>query len=150
MKGRPERNFLKKAGAADDSAKTSSFASKSNRFKRSSGDHAPPPGTYDVSLPWKAKNVVPLYSGPADRIKHAPSETGDVGPAQYNIRSSFGKGSGVRNRSDIMVSTQGRFVSKSEDLDTPGPSAYYTEYAMGGMIKPTFNIAIAEASRSMY
>ena len=127
-----------------------SFASKSNRFKSSGGDHAPPPGTYDVSIPWASKNVVPLHSGPAERIKHQASETGDVGPAQYNIKSSFGKGSGVRNRKDILVSTQSRFQSGGRDKDVPGPSSYYPEYAMGGMIRPTFNIAIAEASRSMY
>ena len=148
FKGRPERNFLQKAGAASGSAKTSSFASKSNRFQRSGGDHAPPPGTYDVSLPWKARNVVPLHSGPADRIKQETSETGNVGPAQYNIKSSFGKGSGVRNRKDILVSTQSRFDAKGYGNDVPGPSSYYPEYAMGGMIRPTFNIAIAEASRS--
>ncbi|GMH62633.1 hypothetical protein TL16_g03520 [Triparma laevis f. inornata] len=143
--GRPERNFLKAGGAGK--GKTSSFASSSKRgYAKSSADVAPPPGTYDVSLKWAAKSVVPLHSGPASRIPTEKSTTADVGPAQYNIKSQFAVKR--NNRKDIMVSTQSRWKGGGDQ--TPGPSDYYSEYASGGMVRPTFNIAIAESSRVMF
>ena len=76
-----------------------------------------------MSLKWQAKSVVPLHSGPASRIPSEKSTTADVGPAQYNIKSTFAVKR--KNRKDIMVSTQSRF--KEKDNQTPGPSDYYSE-----------------------
>eukprot|EP00520_Triparma_pacifica_P017952 CAMPEP_0118649828 /NCGR_PEP_ID=MMETSP0785-20121206/9914_1 /TAXON_ID=91992 /ORGANISM="Bolidomonas pacifica, Strain CCMP 1866" /LENGTH=582 /DNA_ID=CAMNT_0006542147 /DNA_START=74 /DNA_END=1819 /DNA_ORIENTATION=+ len=144
MRGRPDKNFLNRTTnqAAHEGEKTSSFADTSQRFKKTKEDFAPPPGTYDVRPRWKTNGVVPLYSGPKERIPKEKSTSGDVGPAQYNLASSFGK-KPVQNRKDILVSTSSRF-NKSYSTDTPGAGSYYPEYSMGNLIRPTFNIAIAE------
>ena len=147
MKGRPDRNFLSKNSPTKENAetKTSSFADTSTRFGKSNAAEAPPPGTYDVRPQWKASGCVPLFSGPKERIPKTHSTSGDVGPAQYNVKSTFGKRS--QNRKDILVSTSTRFgLSKTNDV--PGAGHYYPEYSQGSLIRPTFNIAIAEASRS--
>jgi len=147
MRGRPDANFLKRTTKpVPEGEKTSSFADTSQRFKKTAEDFAPPPGTYDVRPRWKTNGTVPLYSGPKERIPTVKSTSGDVGPAQYNLSSSFGR-KAVRNRKDILVSTSSRFPGSYAN-DTPGAGSYYPEYSMGNLIRPTFNIAIAEGSRT--
>jgi hypothetical protein len=112
----------------------------------------PPPGAYDVRPQWESRSVVPLSSGPAARIPKLAAPSGDVGPGNYNLPGSMGAKKSL-NRKDIMVSTESRFqkgMGGGGGKEVPGPASYYPEYHYGSLIRPTFNIAIAEASRTMY
>jgi len=127
--------------------KTSSFASASKRFEERGKDRdaGPPPGAYDVNLKWRSTSVVPLGSGPAERIPKINRTSGDIGPGEYKIGSSIKVKN--NNRKNIMVSTQSRFgVADKKMVDAgPGPGSYNADYFYGNLIQPTFNIAIAES-----
>ena len=163
FKGRPDLVFFSPVGGAapqpqhqqymsgnskQRSGETglSSFASGVDRFddKTASMRVAPPPGAYSPAMSWKAPSVVPFSSGPKDRIPDVKLET-DVGPGSYNLRSTV-QANKSRNRKNIMVTTQARFKGRTGEYDGPGPGEYMPEYAYGNLIKPTFNIAIAENS----
>ena len=151
--GRAEKSFLNNNNGAAEQAGgmggTSSFAQGPPRLERPANSIAPPPGTYDVRVPWNA-NSVALSSGPADRIPKVKNYTGNIGPGDYNVPSTVGAKKSL-NRKCIMVSTETRFGSGlTSEVEGPGPSSYYPEYHYGSLIRPTFNIAIAEASKQMF
>ncbi|GMI15956.1 hypothetical protein TrVE_jg653 [Triparma verrucosa] len=78
--------------------------------------------------PSSPSTPVPASRKPSEKVH----DGADVGPAQYNIKSTFTVKR--NNRKNVMVSTQSRF--KEKDNQTPGTSDYYSEYATGVMIQP--------------
>ena len=89
-----------------------------------------------------------MSSGPKDRIPVAIEPSGTIGPGSYKLKSTITVKRS--NRKNVFVSTTGRFTGKNELVDVPGPGEYQPEYAYGNMIRPTFNIAIAENSAILY
>ena len=112
----------------------------------------PTPSTYSVlaqkSLQsggsWSTK-AGPDISRGGKRFPDPKADTA-AGPGSYQLPSAIqvpGKYQRVRG---IMDSTEQRMVSHKPTTNVPGPGAYDVALNYGNLLRPTFNVAIAEAS----
>jgi hypothetical protein len=112
----------------------------------------PNASTYDVSAQrslhtggsWTTK-AGPDISRGGERFPDAKQET-EAGPGSYHLPSAIqapGKFHRVRG---VMDSKEPRDSHQTPTTTVPGPGAYDVALNYGNLLKPTFNVAIAEAA----
>ena len=137
---------------------SSSFASDTARTSladtRRDQDTVPPPGAYNLKAEWRAaRGVAKLGSGPLVRFTEATSmTTPNIGPGAYSMPTTIKPGK--PGRKNLMLSSAprfgaGGFVPGADAAEIPGPGAYDYEMPHGNLLKPTYNVAIAEQCREI-
>jgi len=105
-------------------------------------NNTPPPGAYDTSIKWKKSQGVMRFNSGGQRFPDPRQET-DVGPGEYKMPACIQLQKGKKTK--VMVSS-GQRSTLGVPSEGPGPGSYDTQLAYGNMLRPTFNIAIAEQS----
>ena len=137
---------------------SSYFASDTSRTSladtRPARDAVPPPGAYELKTEWRAaRGVAKLGSGPVARFTEAASMTSQkIGPGAYSMPTTIKPGK--PGRKNLMLSSAprfgaGGFAPGTEADEAPGPGAYDYEMPYGNLLKPTYNVAIAEQCREI-
>ncbi|CAM9154486.1 unnamed protein product [Chrysoparadoxa australica] len=136
-----------RGGGAVRTTALSSFASKSQRFASGSACHGPSPGQYYHPSRWdeSGKGVLPMGKSSGERF--AGAKASGIGPAgSYELtvqdKKHSSRSKGVIGGSQARFSTPGAFKNC-----TPGPGSY--SCGGEGLLKSTYNIAIAEGSTDM-
>ena len=137
---------------------SSYFASDTSRTSladtRPARDAVPPPGAYELKTEWRAaRGVAKLGSGPVARFTEAASMTSQkIGPGAYSMPTTIKPGK--PGRKNLMLSSAprfgaGGFAPGTEADEAPRPGAYDYEMPYGNLLKPTYNVAIAEQCREI-
>jgi len=125
------------------------FSSITNRTLDKKPMDVPPPGTYNVGSKWTTGSGAGLIASGGKRFEQPRPADQTPGPGRYQSKGAL-KPAGS-NRKMIMQTTVPRFENtllreQTEKNPVPGPGSYDTEYLYGNLNKPTFNMAIADAS----
>jgi hypothetical protein len=129
---------------------SAAYASNTKRFDANIGgkDKKPAPGEYEISQKW-VKGKQGLFFSGGDRFNHK-IENDLPGPGQYSnpIAAINIHTNSTSESTKHMISTAPRFEQpvKRRVGEVPGPGSYDSEYLYGNLNRPTFNMAIAQAS----
>lgn len=106
----------------------------------------PTASTYDTShnSHWTTRTGPDVSRG-GERFREAKQET-MAGPGSYNLPSTIQPARKHHSQRGIMGSQELRMPSHKPTTDVPGPGAYDVALNYGNLLKPTFNVAIAEAA----
>ena len=112
----------------------------------------PTPSTYDVSQQrslhtggsWTTK-AGPDISRGGERFPEPKHETG-AGPGSYHLPSAIAGPDKYRTVRGVMDSKEPRDRYQRPTTNVPGPGAYDVALNYGNLLRPTFNVAIAEAA----
>jgi hypothetical protein len=100
--------------------------------------------------------VANLKSGNKDRFAIPKSSSNKLGPGSYELPSHLRKEK--PNRKHMMINATPRFsanrdgsffFAKDETEASPGPGSYDYQLPYGNMLKPTYNVAIANQCREL-
>ena len=121
------------------------------RAERAPSHVGPTASTYDTSHNshvggsyWTTR-AGPDVSRGGERFRMAKQET-LVGPGSYDLPSAIQPARKRNSHHAIMGSQEKRMPSHKPITDVPGPGAYDIALNYGNLLKPTFNVAIAEAA----
>lgn len=117
------------------------FANNENRFiGKKDITNAPPPGTYDKPLSWKAAGVVKIKDHKSQSLLQHKKDI--PGPGDYNVSKDL-LHKGRVNPYFIMGGSDDRFRSPKKDV-MPGPGQYDPTPLTGTLIKPTYNAIMVD------
>lgn len=127
---------------------TGAFASHTKR-STIHGRAGPAPTAYDVAYDWNKTGSVRLHGGGRKQEK----DNGVPGPGSFNLAGTLN--AGVENRKKVMLVSAERFgvggplYTHPSVSDEPGPGNYDYEMPFGNLLKPTYNVQIAEQCREL-
>lgn len=91
--------------------------------------------------------------GGGSRFAQARGNETNPGPGAYDLKATLR--AGRPNRKALMMSSAPRFgaggatAAAADAYENPGPGAYDYEMPFGNLLKPTYNVAIAEQCREL-
>jgi hypothetical protein len=117
------------------------FANNEDRFTgKKDVTNAPPPGTYDKPLSWKAAGVLKIKDHTNKSLVRTKRDT--PGPGDYSVgRDLLHKGRA--NPHFVMGGSNERFQGRVKDV-MPGPGQYDPTPLLGSLIKPTYNAIMVD------
>jgi hypothetical protein len=102
-----------------------------------------------VAYDWNKTGSVRLHGGGRKQEK----DSGVPGPGSFNLAGTLN--AGVENRKKVMLVSAERFgvggplYTHPSVSDEPGPGNYDYEMPFGNLLKPTYNVQIAEQCREL-
>lgn len=116
------------------------FANNEDRFTgKKDITNAPPPGTYDKPLSWKATGVPKIKDHSSQSLIREKKDT--PGPGEYSVGRDLLHRRG--NPHFVMGGSNERFPGRAKDV-MPGPGQYDPTPLLGTLIKPTYNAVMVD------